>query len=153
MLNRTLLSMDFCYWSRLRMRVIGRRVKEAKLTIRPKKIDLFPISASFWKRVIRSEKFSFDNSHINCHISPLKQMSPIMRKPVFAICEQQRCRSACASMQSDQHHCWSLGNFWSWACRFESYLVENPEERFSHDVVQMMWVLIRISNTHILLLC
>ena len=24
-LNRTLLSMDFCYWSRLRMRVIGRR--------------------------------------------------------------------------------------------------------------------------------
>ena len=27
MLNRTLLSMDFCYWSRLRMRVIGRRAK------------------------------------------------------------------------------------------------------------------------------
>ena len=26
MLNRTLLSIDFCYWSRLRMRVIGRRV-------------------------------------------------------------------------------------------------------------------------------
>ena len=26
MLNRTLFSMDFCYWSRLRIRVIGRRV-------------------------------------------------------------------------------------------------------------------------------
>ena len=27
-------------------------------------------------------------------------VSYIMRKPVFAICKQQRCRSACASMQS-----------------------------------------------------
>ena len=26
-----------------------------------------------------------------------------MRKPVYAICEQQRRRSVCASMQSDQH--------------------------------------------------
>ena len=26
----------------------------------------------------------------------------------YAICEQQRCRSACASMQSDQHLCCSL---------------------------------------------
>ena len=29
-------------------------------------------------------------------------MNHIMRKPVFAICEQQRRRSACASAQSDQ---------------------------------------------------
>ena len=29
-------------------------------------------------------------------------MSHVMRKPVFAICEQQRHRSACASAQSDQ---------------------------------------------------
>ena len=28
-----------------------------------------------------------------------------MRKPVYAICEQQMCRSACASAQSDQHLC------------------------------------------------
>ena len=34
--------------------------------------------------------------------------SHVMRKPVFAICEQQRCRSACASAQSDQHLCCSL---------------------------------------------
>ena len=31
-----------------------------------------------------------------------------MKKPVLAICEQQRCRSACASAQSDQHLCCSL---------------------------------------------
>ena len=33
-------------------------------------------------------------------------MSHVMRKLVFAICEQQRCRSA--SAQSDQHLCFSL---------------------------------------------
>ena len=32
-------------------------------------------------------------------------MSRIMRKPVYAICEQQRRRSACTSAQSDQHLC------------------------------------------------
>ena len=35
-------------------------------------------------------------------------VSHIMRKPVFAICEQQRRRSACASAQSDQCLCYSL---------------------------------------------
>ena len=35
-------------------------------------------------------------------------MSHVMRKLVFAICEQQRRRSACASMQSDQRLCCSL---------------------------------------------
>ena len=28
-----------------------------------------------------------------------------MTKPVYAICEQQRCRSACASVQSDRRLC------------------------------------------------
>ena len=37
-----------------------------------------------------------------------KLREPCMRKPVFAICEQQRCRSACTSVQSDQHLCYSL---------------------------------------------
>ena len=36
------------------------------------------------------------------------EMSHVMRKPVFAICEQQRRRSACASAQSDQRLCYSL---------------------------------------------
>ena len=31
-----------------------------------------------------------------------------MRKPVYAICEQQRLRSECASTQSDQQICGSL---------------------------------------------
>ena len=31
------------------------------------------------------------------------QMSQAMRKSVYVICEQQRCRSVCASGQSDQH--------------------------------------------------
>ena len=35
-------------------------------------------------------------------------LSCVMRKPFYAICEQQRCRSACASTQSDQHFCCSL---------------------------------------------
>ena len=30
------------------------------------------------------------------------------RKPVFGVCEQQRHRSACASVQSDEHLCYSL---------------------------------------------
>ena len=29
-------------------------------------------------------------------------------KPVFGVCEQQRCRPACASAQSDQRLCYSL---------------------------------------------
>ena len=73
-----------------------------------------------------------------------------MRKPAFDLCEQQRHRSACASAQSDQHLCCSLPrkynissfyirNFKPLAsfCRcvgwFVSYLVENPEDRFSRD--------------------
>ena len=35
-------------------------------------------------------------------------MSHVMRKPVLCVCEQQRSRSACPTMQSDQHFCYSL---------------------------------------------
>ena len=41
-------------------------------------------------------------------ISVKYKMNPVMRKPGFALREQQRCRSACASAQSDQHLCRSL---------------------------------------------
>ena len=37
-----------------------------------------------------------------------KHMSHVMRKPVLVICEQQRCRSACTSVQSVQHLCFPL---------------------------------------------
>ena len=39
---------------------------------------------------------------------PNYHMSHVMRKPVYAICEQQRRRSTCASAQSDQCLCCSL---------------------------------------------
>ena len=62
----------------------------------------------------------------------------------YAICKQQRRRSACASVQSDQHLCCLLlkqydmytcyiqsftilASFCSWAGWFESYLVANPQ--------------------------
>ena len=35
-------------------------------------------------------------------------LSHIIRKPVYAMCKQQRRRSTCASVQSDQHLCFSL---------------------------------------------
>ena len=75
-----------------------------------------------------------------------RRMSHIMRKPVYARCEQQRCRSACASVQSDQRLCCSLPrldstssfyiwnfkplpSFCCWAGWFESTLVANPRRQ------------------------
>ena len=77
-------------------------------------------------------------------------MSHVVRKPVFAICEQQRRRSACESAQSDQRLCFRcldsiisklsksknfkpIASLCSWASRFESYLVANSKDRFSRD--------------------
>ena len=76
--------------------------------------------------------------------------SHAMRKPVYAICERQRRRSACSSAQPDQRlcclqsrwynsssfyiqNCKPLASFCGCTVRFESYLVENPEDRFSRD--------------------
>ena len=81
-------------------------------------------------------------------------MGHVMTKPLYAICEQQRRRSAWASAQSDQRLCCSLpgwyststcysrnfktlANLYSGAGRFESCLVANLEDRFSRDVAQM----------------
>ena len=83
-------------------------------------------------------------------VCQLNHLSHVMRRPILAICQQQRCRSACASVQSDQHICCSLpiqynissfyirnfkplASICSCAGRFESYLVKNPKDRFSHD--------------------
>ena len=56
-----------------------------------------------------SNKVAIKSGHLSME-SFLKQyhLSHVMRKPVIAICEQQRRRSACASAQSDQHLCCSL---------------------------------------------
>ena len=93
------------------------------------------------------------------------ELSQVKRKPVFAICEQQRHRSACTSAQSDQHLCCSLpgwnntsscysqnfktlASIYSWAGTFESYLVENPEDR-SHDGAQLQAVIpLRSGSQH-----
>ena len=78
-------------------------------------------------------------------------MNHVMRKPVYDKCEQQRRRSACASVQSDKRLCYSLLRYYntsrfyiqnfkplaSRCSRFESYLVGNPEDRFSHDVAHI----------------
>ena len=87
-----------------------------------------------------------------------------MRKPVLARCEQERCWSACASAQSDQHLSCSLpgyynvssfytGNFkpppsfCSWTGRIESTLFDaqrNPKDRFSRDKAQIIQYLVCI---------
>ena len=77
-----------------------------------------------------------------------------MRKPAFAICAQQRRRSACASAQSDQRLCYSLlrqdntssfyiqnfnslASLYCCAGRLEAYLVGNPKDRFFRDEAQI----------------
>ena len=69
---------------------------------------------------------------------------------VFAICVQQRRRSACASAQSDQHLCYSLLRWCNtssfhiqnfkplailcrWDGQFETYRDADPKDRFSHE--------------------
>ena len=47
-------------------------------------------------------------SRFSDYTSSFLYISLLMRKPVYAICDQQRCRSACAFAQSDQHLCCSL---------------------------------------------
>ena len=42
--------------------------------------------------------------------------------------------------QHKQNNFKTLASFWSWADRFESYLVENPKDRFSCDEAQLISV-------------
>ena len=87
-----------------------------------------------------------------------KNLGHVMRKPVDAICEQQKSRSAYASAQSDQRlycslpglyntHTWYSHNFktitslCSWAGRFESDLVGNSEYRFSLAAAHILFLL------------
>ena len=74
----------------------------------------------------------------------------------YAICEQQRCRSACASAQSDQRLCCSLlrrndssslciRNFKILAAEQVSLSLawsETPEDAFSHGVAHMYCILV-----------
>ena len=71
--------------------------------------DWATASSTALLKLIQSQEDIF--CYLSYHIVPLlkkKCSSKIMRKPAFAIWEQQRCQSACASAQSDQHLCYSL---------------------------------------------
>ena len=84
---------------------------------------------------------SLKDQNLACNL-----MSHSMRKPVHAICKQQRRRSACISAQSDQRLCCSLPRqynissfydcnlmilacFYIWTGWFESYLVGKPRRQ------------------------
>ena len=85
----------------------------------------------------------------------LYQMSHVKSKPVFAICEQQKGADQPAHLRSQISAfvircsdsiiplCFYIQNFkplatlWCSANRFESDLVGNPEDRFSHDEAQI----------------
>ena len=94
-----------------------------------------------YRFVIIAFSSSFQIKNIN-HCN----MSWIMRKPVYVIFEEQSCRSACASAQSNFRVITTnflgvqifrkitVASLYSWAGQFESYLVTNPEDRFSLDM-------------------
>ena len=58
----------------------------------------------FWWMLVWYEVSTF-SLWLNFKMFVCCKMSHVMRKPVYAICEQRRRRSACASAQSDQHLC------------------------------------------------
>ena len=70
-------------------------------------------------------------------------MSHVMRKPVYALGEQERRRSACPSAESDQHllvadsKTAATASFCSWAGGFVSYLAAKAQDWFSHDVAHV----------------
>ena len=100
--------------------------------------------------------FLFQNSRNRVPIiHVVDHMSHIMRKPVSALCEQQRRRSACTSVQSDHTfvvRCLdsiipilaqckiskTLASLCSWAGRFESYLVCTPGQHKWKDHIVLV---------------
>ena len=62
------------------------------------------VSDQQWKTVTLSNQIL----HLGFNFCINIENEPFMRKPIYAIYEQQRRRSACASMQSDQRLCCSL---------------------------------------------
>ena len=62
------------------------------------------------------------------------ELSRVMTKPVYAICEQQRRWSDCIYLLNPK---FPDSMFRKLRARSESYLVGNPEDRFSHDEAQL----------------
>ena len=89
----------------------------------------------------------------NCSLHIL-HFSHVMKNLFYVICEQQRRRSACTSVQSDQHLNRSLSGLCNtllypefqdsrdslcrWAGRFETNLIANHGDRFSRDVAHFV---------------
>ena len=78
-------------------------------------------------------------------------MNHVRTKPIYAICEQQKGRSACASVQSNQHLCYSLLSIIPLVSKQEipRLLLASttlPHPRFSCDVALIICVL---TNTEI----
>ena len=65
---------------------------------------LFGVDGGMWNWILSISDLAL--SWLFC--LSIHYLSLVMRKPVFALFEQQRRRSACASTQSDQHLCCSL---------------------------------------------
>ena len=91
--------------------------RQCKYIIEIYRVLIFPLVAllhrsthrSLCKRSLTSNLASIDTPKtLQKYQLTTVQLRHVMRKPVFAICEQQRRRSACASAQSDQHLCCSL---------------------------------------------
>ena len=86
------------------------------------------------------------------------KLSLVMIKPAYAICKQQRCRSACTSAQSDQRLCWSLPRlynissfyfcFCSWAAGLSLTWSKLPKTGFL-----MMWLNSLCADIHVLSEC
>ena len=78
------------------------------------------------------------------------QISRVVRKPDFCICENKGADQLCGNRTTDQRLCFRymdstiplLPNFEAIFCgctaRFVSDLVGNPKDRFSHNEAQMM---------------
>ena len=56
------------------------------------------------------KNIQLDKDVLNDHLKNIKCLffGLDARKPVFGVCQKQRCRPACASAQTDQHLCFSL---------------------------------------------
>ena len=68
----------------------------------------------------------------------IKFLNNVMRKPVFALCKQQRRRSPCAPCSCYVLNFKTVASLCGCAGRFVSYLVATPEDRFSRDEAQII---------------
>ena len=97
-------------------------------------------NVSYYSYGFLSYSCKSDSNQLGLVYSQDRHMGLNARNPDFVVCEHQRCRPACASVQSDQHLCYSLSgklnsltscmrNFenlaspCSWAGWFEPYIV------------------------------